>query len=91
MNTYTTVPPIWTVDELALAKTCSMAAFASPSAVRTWVQNGGSSEAVAVCIGPTTERAARGLGFKRVFSPAEGSKGLEPWAELIRKVALEHR
>jgi hypothetical protein len=42
---------------------------------------------VAVAIGPTTEKAARASGFKMVFSPKEGSKGLESWATLIKDVA----
>eukprot|EP01034_Spumella_vulgaris_P031083 gene31083-38415_t len=83
LNTYTTTPAVWTPDELSLAKTCSIATFASPSAAKTLAQNAG-CEAVAVTIGPTTEKAARKLGFRRVFSPAEGSKGLE-W-RLLGKV-----
>ena len=60
--------------------------FASPSAVRTWVERVGSG-AKAVVIGPTSAVAARKAGFKDVFSPSVGSKGLVPWADLVVKVA----
>ncbi len=39
-------------------------------------------------IGPTSQKVALNVGFTKVFSPQEGSKGIEPWAELIKQVAM---
>jgi len=88
LNSYKTGPAIWSSSQLELAKTCDIVTFASPSAVRTWVERVGTNTVQeVVVIGPTSEKAAAGLGFSRIHSPEEGSKGLEPWAELISKVA----
>ncbi len=86
-NTYNTLPTEWTETDLARARTCSIATFTSPSAVRNWVAKVGNS-ATAVVIGPTTEQAALSEGFTRVLVPPDGSKGLKPFAELIRETAL---
>lgn len=88
MNTYRTVPSIWSTEQLQLAKSIDVVTFASPSAVKTWVERVDNS-AIAVCIGPTSERAAIKAGFKQVFSPDVGSKGIGPWASLIKDVALD--
>ncbi len=61
--------------------------LASPSAVKIWAERVGNHQ-IAVTIGPTSEKAAKAVGFSRVFSPEEGSKGIEVWAELIREVAI---
>lgn len=42
----------------------------------------------AVVIGPTSAVAAKKYGFKEVYSPVEGSKGIQPWADLIRSIAV---
>jgi len=60
--------------------------LASPSAVKIWAEQVGNNQ-VAVTIGPTSEKAARSAGFSKVFSPPEGSKGIETWAKLIKTVA----
>lgn len=88
LNSYKTGPAIWTPAQLESAKSCDIVTFASPSAVRTWAERVGTNT-VAVVIGPTSQKAAASAGFTRIYSPDEGSKGLEPWAALIEKVANE--
>jgi uroporphyrinogen-III synthase len=88
INTYTTAPTVWTQEAIDLARTIDIVTFASPSAVHNWVQQVG-NDAIAVVIGPTSAEAARTAGFKSVHAPSVGSKGLAPWAELIRKLALQ--
>jgi len=88
LDTYTTAPvKHWTKAMTELGQSCQIATFASPSAAQCWAQRIG-TDAKAVVIGPTTEAEARRLGFKEVFSPPGPSGGLEPFAELIRNVAL---
>jgi uroporphyrinogen-III synthase len=87
LNTYTTsAVEEWSEQQLALARAVEVVTFASPSTVRVWAERVG-AEAAAVVIGPTSAKAARDAGFKRVFSPLAGSKGVEPWAELVLTVA----
>lgn len=86
LNTYTTVPASWSNEQLDEAKSVDIVTFASPSAVKTWSERAGTSS-VAVVIGPTSQRAAEKAGFTKIFVPSGGSKGLEPWAQLIRDVA----
>ncbi|KAJ1409648.1 uroporphyrinogen-III synthase [Ochromonadaceae sp. CCMP2298] len=89
LNTYTTVSavPSWTPEQLTLAKSMDIVTFASPSAIKNWVSAVGVG-AKAVVIGPTSRDAAEKAGFTQVYCPAEDSKGLEPWALLIREIAL---
>ena len=88
LETYTTVAAKhWTPAMAQLAKTIEVATFASPSAIQHWAAKVG-TDAKAVVIGPTTAAEARRVGFKKVYAP-EGSDGLDPFAELIRSVALE--
>lgn len=86
LNTYTTGPAVWTNYMMEQAKSVDIVTFASPSAIRTWVERVGCDQCV-VAIGPTSKKLALKLGFKNVHSPEEGSKGIEPWAHLIRKIA----
>jgi len=87
LETYTTLPAKhWTAAMTKLAKTIQVATFASPSAIHHWANKVG-TDAKAVVIGPTTAAEARRVGFKEVYAPPE-SGGLEPFAELIREVAL---
>lgn len=85
LNTYETVPSIWSNDMLERAKSVDIVTFASPSAVRVWAQRAGTT-AKAVVIGPSSARAAEAAGFTDIISP-EGSKGLEAWAMLIADTA----
>lgn len=42
---------------------------------------------IIIIISFTSAKAAKEAGYKRIFSPGEGSKGIDPWAELVVSVA----
>jgi uroporphyrinogen-III synthase len=86
LNTYNTVPAVWTNDQEALAKSVDIVTFGSPSAVKTWAEKVG-TDFTAVVIGPTSLKSAEKLGYKRVIAPANGSKGIEAWADAVATVA----
>jgi uroporphyrinogen-III synthase len=88
LNTYTTVPAIWSKEQEKLAKEVDIVTFGSPSAVKTWAEKAG-TKYTAVVIGPTSAKAATTQGYQRIVAPEGGSKGLEAWADTIKKVALE--
>lgn len=78
VDAYTTVPAIWTDDELALAATADIVAFGSPSAVAVWVERLGTT-ARAACIGKTTAQACDTAGFEpKARYPAQ--PGVRGWA-----------
>ncbi|KAK6938717.1 Tetrapyrrole biosynthesis, uroporphyrinogen III synthase [Dillenia turbinata] len=101
LNTYTTVRftgcaswvPVHHVDEMVLEQALSapVIAVASPSAVHAWVnlisesRRWGNSVA---CIGETTALAAKRLGLKNVYHPANPS--LEGWVESILEALQVH-
>lgn len=85
INTYTTVPADWDDSDTERAATARVVTFASPSAVRVWVDRVGTA-AVAVCIGETSAAEARRLGFSDVRFPS--SPGLQSWANEV--AALWH-
>ena len=82
LNTYSTVPAIWTDEQQTLAKSVDIVTFASPSAVKIWSEKVG-NQFTAVVIGPSSAKAATTCGFQKVISP-EGSKGIGAWAESIK-------
>lgn len=86
LETYRTVPALWSEQDFELAKSANMVTFASPSAVRIWKERVGTMQS-ALVIGPTSEKAAKEAGFKSVFSSPEGSHGLDLFATLIQSVA----
>ena len=88
LNTYNTVPAIWTSAQEELAKSVDIVTFGSPSAVKTWAEKVG-TDFTAVVIGPTSFKSAEKLGYKQVIAPENGSKGIEAWAQAISKVADE--
>ncbi|KAK4429043.1 Uroporphyrinogen-III synthase, chloroplastic [Sesamum alatum] len=85
LNTYTT-EPVSQVDQMVLeqALLAPVIAVASPSAIRAWVSLIPESQqwdnAVA-CIGETTAIAAKKLGLRNVYFPA--NPGLEGWVNSI--------
>ena len=85
LKTYETIPFIWTDDQYKQAENIKIVTFASPSAIRIWSERCG-TDAIAVVIGPTSDLAARKLGFTKVYAPI-GSKGVSAWAEVIKDVA----
>jgi uroporphyrinogen-III synthase len=88
LNTYSTVPAVWTAEQTQQAQTVDIVSFGSPSAVKTWAEKAG-TDYTAVVIGPTSAKAATTAGFRRVVAPGGGSKGLEAWADTIKQVASE--
>lgn len=80
IDTYTTVAAAWSDDELARARTAAVVTFASPSAVRIWAERVGVG-AAALCIGETSAKEARALGFADVRCPE--APGVESWADTI--------
>ncbi|XP_028950500.1 uroporphyrinogen-III synthase, chloroplastic isoform X3 [Malus domestica] len=85
LNTYTT-GPVHRVDQTVLkqALTAPVIAVASPSAIRAWVglisEPEKWSNSIA-CIGQTTAKAAKKLGLRNVYYPA--NPGLEGWVGSI--------
>lgn len=67
-----------------MAKKVDLVTFASPSTIKIWAERVG-THIPAVTIGPTSEKAAITAGFKYVFSPKEGSQGLEAWANAVHE------
>lgn len=96
LNTYDTVPAEWDAEAGAAAAVVSVAAFGSPSAVKTWaarlgVASGEEREegskglrgALAACIGETSARACREAGWPEstIFYPEK--PGMEGWAKAV--------
>ena len=87
LNTYTTVPAIWTKEQELQARSVDIVTFASPSTVKSWSEKVG-TDYTAVAIGPTSHSAAVNSGFNKVLSP-NGSKGVEAWADEVNKAVKE--
>ncbi|CAK0733830.1 hypothetical protein CVIRNUC_000340 [Coccomyxa viridis] len=80
LNTYNTVPVESLAEaDVAAAREASVAAFASPSALKSWLALVGGQDIADVaiaCIGSTTAQAAERLGFEKVYFPdAPGVEG----------------
>lgn len=63
VDAYRTVPRRPTEAELATLRDADAILLASGSAARSLAQHGGAGDALVVCIGPTTESAARASGL----------------------------
>jgi len=92
LNTYDTVTASWDDDQVALAKAATMACFASPSAVKSWLKNTDELETplvVACCIGETSATACRKNEWeeKNIFYPDK--PGVDGWAAAVAD-ALEN-
>ncbi|CAM9221774.1 unnamed protein product, partial [Choristocarpus tenellus] len=88
LNTYDTIPALWGEEEKAAAASVTVAAFGSPSAVKTWAARVGTKSTSAACIGETSASACRAAGWveEQVFFPDK--PGMEGWAQAVRD-ALE--
>lgn len=88
LNTYDTVTASWTDAQKTSASHVQVACFASPSSVKGWFQNTNQNTNVwAACIGETSARACRELGWKeeRIIYPDK--PGLEGWVRAIEEAA----
>ena len=88
INTYDTVTASWVDDQRESSEKVQVACFASPSAVKGWLQNTEQNTRVyAACIGETSASACKELGWKdgQIFFPE--APGLEGWVEAIQKAA----
>ena len=87
LNTYDTVTAMWTPEEESLAKSTTIVCFASPSAVKAWLENTAqlncTRRALAACIGETSANACRKNGWKEedIFYPEK--PGIEGWVDAV--------
>ncbi|KAL3689686.1 hypothetical protein R1sor_015995 [Riccia sorocarpa] len=82
LNTYST-ESVKSLDpeKVAAAMACPVATFASPTAVRAWIELVGPWDGAAACIGTTSAKAAKSAGLSRVFCPE--SPGIDGWVESV--------
>jgi uroporphyrinogen-III synthase len=90
MNTYST-ETVRNLDEAAIAAAAAapVATFASPTAVRAWMElvaEPRNWDGAAACIGSTSANAASKAGLQKIYHPE--SPGIEGWVESIME-ALE--
>lgn len=88
LNTYDTVPAQWSAEAHAAAAGVSVAAFGSPSAVKTWVSKMEATQdrgngALAACIGETSAEACRGAGWPETAIFYPDKPGIEGWVEAV--------
>lgn len=82
VNTYSTEWDIFDDTKISLAKDTHIVTFASPSAVKAWVEHVGvRDDMIVACIGETSATAARKVGFKRVHYP--DCPGIDGWMTAI--------
>ncbi len=91
-NTYDTITATWKADQELLARSATVACFASPSAVKAWLTNTAQFEtprALASCIGETSASACRKNQWEEsnIFFPEK--PGVDGWASAVAD-ALEH-
>ncbi|KAL2632007.1 hypothetical protein R1flu_016693 [Riccia fluitans] len=82
LNTYST-ESVKSLDpeKVAAAIAAPVATFASPTAVRAWIELVGPWNGAAACIGTTSAKAAKSAGLCRVFCPE--SPGIDGWVESV--------
>lgn len=99
LNTYDTVPANWDEETRIRAAGATVAAFGSPSAVKTWAsrlgvaredgkkgdQEGGAGVggAFAACIGETSARACRQAGWPESTIFSPEKPGMDGWATAV--------
>lgn len=98
LNTYDTVPAVWSDAKLDLAQnTINIICFASPSAVDSWVekvankQNGKdvTRSTLAACIGETSAQACREKGWRDVDIFYPENPGVQGWADSVADAVLK--
>lgn len=84
LNTYDTVTAEWTDEDREQAGKCRVACFASPSSVKGWLHNSAQKTSVlAACIGETSAKACREMGWAedQIFYPDK--PGIEGWVDAV--------
>lgn len=82
LDTYSTVSSEFSPSYREMAEGVDIVTFASPSAIKGWVANVGINDGIAVaCIGETSAKAAKSIGFKHVHYPSQ--PGIEGWISAI--------
>lgn len=90
LNTYSTETVEFDMDTKSDANGAHVVAFASPSAVRGWVENMGVKEDLPVaCIGETSATAAKKAGYRQVHYPDK--PGTEGWLHAICEAVKVYR
>lgn len=95
LNTYDTVSAEWTSEQQEWARQTSIVSFASPSAVKGWVENSKASESNqdgqrniwAACIGETSAKACRKYGWPEEMILCPEYPGIEGWVQTIVKAS----
>ena len=88
LDTYDTVTAVWGKQEQQIAAQTAIACFASPSAVKGWLQNSSNNISVrAACIGETSANECREQGWPEewIFYPEK--PGLDGWAQAVMEAA----
>ncbi|CAM9290048.1 unnamed protein product [Phaeothamnion confervicola] len=90
LDVYDTVPADWSAADEAAAATAAVAAFGSPSAVKTWAARRGVAGCLAACIGETSAVACRKQGWpeEAIFYPEQ--PGMDGWVAAVAR-ALQAR
>ena len=93
LNTYDTVPSVFTSEQVKSAKSANIVCFGSPSAVYSFVKNIGQDEAIkipAACIGETSAKACREMNWseENIFYP-ESNPGIEGWAQSVAEAVIK--
>jgi len=83
LDVYQTLPRLLSQEEKRLLSFASVAALASPSAVRAWAEATSARPPVAA-IGRVSAQAALNAGFEQVWFPE--NPGIEGWAEVIADI-----
>ncbi|CAB9512260.1 Uroporphyrinogen-III Synthase [Seminavis robusta] len=92
LNTYDTVTAMWTDEQTKLAAKTQIVCVASPSSIKGWLANSNASSPpfsfAAACIGETSAKACRELGFEedQIFYPDK--PGIPGWVQAVQE-ALE--
>eukprot|EP00578_Thalassiosira_sp_NH16_P028365 CAMPEP_0181103132 /NCGR_PEP_ID=MMETSP1071-20121207/14699_1 /TAXON_ID=35127 /ORGANISM="Thalassiosira sp., Strain NH16" /LENGTH=311 /DNA_ID=CAMNT_0023186179 /DNA_START=189 /DNA_END=1125 /DNA_ORIENTATION=+ len=86
LNTYDTIPASWSADTISLARSTTVACFASPSAIKAWLKNTAefdTPQALASCIGETSASACRKNEWEEqnIFYPEK--PGVDGWAVAV--------
>lgn len=86
LNTYNTVTATWGDDQKEFSDKVQVACFASPSAIKGWLENTKNNTKVfAACIGETSAAACRKSGWdeNQIFFPENPSS--DGWVKAIHK------